>query len=94
MPNVYYSKLDDGSEVGRWSGKSVRKGSVVTKEKQLYLGKVIDKEKLIFFTRNDGYYHFNPDTQVKESLDDKDIPLFTQPLDHRLRQRNVIITFG
>ena len=94
MSNVYYSKLEDGSEVGRWSGKSVRKGSVVTKEKQLYLGKVIDKEKLIFFTRNDGYYHFNPDTQVKESLDDKDIPLFTPPLDHRLRQRNVIITFG
>ncbi len=94
MSGVYYSKTADGSEVGRWSGKSIRKGSTVTKEKQVYLGKVIDKEKLIFFTRSDGYFRFNLETQEKEVIADEEVPLFTPPLDQRLRSRNVIVSFG
>lgn len=94
MSNIYYSKASDGTEVGRWSGKSIRNGSTVTKEKQVYLGKVVDKDKLIFFTRADGYYHFNTETQQKEHIPDEDVPVFTPPLDHRLRDRNVIVTFG
>ena len=94
MSNIYYSKASDGTEVGRWSGKSIRNGSTVTKEKQVYLGKVVDKDKQIFFTRTDGYYHFNAVTQQKEHIPDEEVPLFTPPLDHRLRARNVIVTFG
>ena len=94
MPNIYYSKASDGTEIGRWSGKSIRTGSMVTKEQQIYLGKVVDKEKLVFFTRIDGYYHFNIVTLEKEPIADEGVPLFTPPLDHRLRPRNVIVTFG
>ncbi len=94
MAGISYSKAADGTEVGRWSGKSIRIGSKVTKEKQVYLGKVVDKEKLIFFSRTEGYFHFNMNTQEKEPIPDHDIPLFTPPLDMRLRERNVIISFG
>ena len=52
MPNIYYSKNKDGAEIGRWNGKSIRSGGKVTKESQIYLGKVIDKEKLIFYNNS------------------------------------------
>jgi len=94
LPKIYYSKTSDGSEVGRWSGNSIRINGTVTKDKQVYLGKVIDKEKLIFFSRNDGYFRFNPEDQKKESINDSEVPLFTPLLDHRLKKRNVIISFG
>ena len=50
MASIYYSKNKDGTEVGRWNGKSIRSGGKVTKENQIYLGKVINKEKLLFYT--------------------------------------------
>ena len=94
MAGIFYSEAADGTEVGRWSGKSIRTGSTITKDKQIYLGKVVDKDKLIFFSRREGYFHFNTDTQEKEPIADKDVPMFTPPLDMRLRERNVIVSFG
>lgn len=94
MSKIHYSFTDGGSEVGRWFGRSIRNGNTVSHEKQLYLGKVIDKEKLIFFKRKEGYYHFDPDKGEIFSIPDENVPKSTPPLDHRLRARNVIVTFG
>ena len=94
MGSIHYSLSKDGSEVGRWFGKSIRVGNTISHENQLYLGKVIDKENLIFFKRKEGYYHFDPDQGTIASIPDEDVPMYTPPLDRRLRARNVIVTFG
>ena len=94
MSGIYYSKLSDGSEVGRWSGTSIRKGSVVTKDKQIYLGKVIDKDSLLFYKKSEGFYRFNPETQKMTTIPDSDVPPSAPIPDKRLRTRNVIVTFG
>ena len=95
MPNIYYYKSPDGSfETGRWVSKSVRSGSVVKKEKQIYLGKVIDKDRLIFYKREEGFYIFNPETQEASIVSKEEMALLPPPPDRRLKERNVIVTFG
>lgn len=94
MSPIYYSKNKGGSEIGRWNGKSIRTGSKVTKEKQIYLGKVVDKEKLIFFTKEEGFYRFDPDSHEKVSISDSEVPPRAPLFDKRLKDRNVIVTFG
>ena len=94
MASIYYSKNKDGTEVGRWNGKSIRSGGKVTKENQIYLGKVIDKEKLLFYKKSEGFYRFNPETLGMESIPDQDVPFSAPPMDRRLKQRNVIVSFG
>lgn len=94
MGSIHYSTATDGIEVGRWFGKSVRNGNTISHESSIYLGKVIDKEKLIFFKRKEGYYHFNIETKKMESVEEKEIPFYTPLLDKRLRERNVVISFG
>ncbi len=51
-------KLKDGIEYAMVV-TSVRKGASVTKEKPLYLGRVIDKEHGIFKNRVRGIYNLN-----------------------------------
>ena len=91
---IHYEEIRDGVEVARWYGKSIRSGTVVRKSKQIYLGKVIDKEKLIFYKRGEGYYHFNMENQELESINDEDVPANAPLPDLRLRERNVIVSFG
>ena len=94
MPGIYYSSNKDGAEIGRWSGKSKRIDGKVSKDKQIYLGKVIDKENLIFYARNEGIFHFNLETLEKESLPDEKAPAGIPLMDKRLKSRNVIVEFG
>ena len=60
--------------VGTWPGKSVRVGGKISKPDQVYLGKVIDKRKNIFWTRERGYYTFDPATQAFGEPAKEDIP--------------------
>ena len=54
MPNIIYT-YDQGSLVGRWPGKCVRKQGIgPRREGQIYLGKVIDKAKHIFWKADQG----------------------------------------
>ena len=46
MANISYTKNPDGTEVGRWLGKSYREDGQIKKKGQIYLGKVISKENL------------------------------------------------
>ena len=94
MAGIYYSLGKDGTEIGRWSGDSIRRGNYVTHSKQLYLGKVIDKSRLIFYKKEQGFYQFDPKTQTMSSVPDEQLPDALPQLDKRLRNRNVIVSFG
>lgn len=49
MAGIIYTTNKSGDRVGRWSGKSYRdENGKPQKTGQLYLGKVIDEERLIF----------------------------------------------
>lgn len=95
MANITFSKNPDGTEVGRWLGKSYREDGRIKKKGQIYLGKVISKEKSIFYKKDEGYFVFNPDDPVQKihPVPQEDIPI-VQLLDRRRRDRNVIVSFG
>ena len=61
MPYTY--QVRNGIEYGTFNGKSVRNGKTVSKDFQLYLGRVIDKENHIFFNRKNGTFRFDEDTR-------------------------------
>ena len=84
-----------GSLVGIWPGRSVRKeGLGPRKEGQLYLGKVIDQDKRIFWTRKRGYYTFNPEDQTFGEVVQQDVPpVFVEP-NNRKRKAPIIVDFG
>jgi len=95
MANISYTKNPDGTEVGRWLGKSYREDGQIKKKGQIYLGKVISKEKNIFYKRDEGYFIFDPTDpdQKIHPVPQEDLPV-VQLLDRRRRNRNVIVSFG
>ena len=60
MPFSYQKR--NGIEYGTFNGKSVRKGNTVSKDFQIYLGRVIDKNNHIFYNREHGTFQFDEDT--------------------------------
>ena len=56
-------KIKDGIEYAMVV-TSVRKGSSVTKEKPLYLGRVIDKDQCIFKNRERGIFKYDIQTNT------------------------------
>ena len=94
MINISYRRNASGTLVGTWPGKSVRVGGKISKPNQVYLGKVIDKEKNIFWTRERGYYTFDPSTQAFGDPAKEDIPGPDFKADLKTRQNPVIVDFG
>ena len=80
--------------MGRWLGTSRWTEKGPRREKQISLGKVISKEKLIFYKTNEGYYRFDPSDQSMHDIAVEDLPLYLEPPDHRLRDPPVIVSFG
>ena len=94
MPNIVYQNFGN-QLIGKWPGKSIRqKDGRITKTGQIHLGKVISKEKQIFWTRNKGYYHFNVETLGFEAVDPKDIPDNFVENDKSRKPLPVIVDFG
>ena len=94
MPKIHFVQ-HHGSLIGIWPGKSVRKkGQSPRKEGQLYLGKVIDQAKLIFWTRKRGYYIFNPEDQTFGEVAEKDLPSDLVQQNDRKRKAPVMVDFG
>ena len=94
MINISYRRNASGTMVGTWPGKSVRVGGKISKPDQVYLGKVIDKRKNIFWTRERGYYTFDPATQAFGEPAKEDIPDPDFKADLRTKQTPVIVDFG
>lgn len=94
MINISYHRNASGTLVGTWPGKSVRVDGKISKPDQIYLGKVIDKEKNIFWTRERGYFTFDPSTQTFGEPVKEDIPSSEFKADLRTKQNPVIVDFG
>ena len=94
MAQIYFYKNTAGTDVAQWPGKGINTSSGPRKEGQFYLGKVIDREKLIFYKRGEGFYHFDPVAVKKTALDPRDIPVYTAPQDRRIHPQNTICVFG
>ena len=64
------------------------------KEGQRYLGRVINRDKLIFWTRNDGYYTFNPIDQTIQTIAAEDLPSSSYEPDGSRRKPPIVVDFG
>ena len=91
---IHFYKNSAGTDVALWPGKCKNTSEGPRKEGQFYLGTVIDREKLIFYKRSEGFYQFDPYTVQIKALDPKDIPVYTGPQDHRIHPQNTICVFG
>jgi hypothetical protein len=91
---IHFYKNSAGTDVALWPGKCKNTSEGPRKEGQFYLGTVIDREKLIFYKRSEGFYQFDPYTVQVKALDPKDIPVYTGPQDHRIHPQNTICVFG
>lgn len=80
--------------MGVWPGKSVWTENGSRKEGQLRLGKVINKEKLIFYKVEYGFFRFDPEDQSIHDIPPQELPSCLVEQDKRLRQPPVIVSFG
>ena len=102
MPNIFYYKDSSGREHARWPGSSKRikvtrdgiTTSKVTKVNQMHLGLVVNKEKLIFYTKDQGFYRFNPADLSRTDVPPAEISRYEGKTDGRMREKPVIIHFG
>ncbi len=102
MPNIYYYKDASGKEHARWPGSSKRvkvtqdgvTTSKVTKVNQIHLGLVVNKENLIFYTKEQGFYQFNPDDLSRTDVSPEKLAYYEGKTDGRRREKPVIVRFG
>lgn len=93
MPITYQTR--NGIEYATMTGKSVRKNngsrSIVTKDFQIYLGRVIDKKNHVFCNRQRGVYTFDEDTLTYGIAD----PKYSSELKQDGRKREkLVLDFG
>ena len=73
MASISYS-YSNGVLYGFWTGKSVRTSAGPRKEGQFRIGRVVDKENLIFFNNEYGFFKFEPETQARLELAENELP--------------------
>lgn len=94
MINIFYYKNTAGTLVAKWPGSGKRVDGQSRKQGQFYLGKVINKEKNIFYKKGEGYYIFNPEDMSKTPVAMEDLPSYSGPLDKRERKQSCMCSFG
>ena len=94
MVNISYYYSKSGEEIGKWPGTSGWTEKGARKEGQMALGKVISKEKLIFYKRGEGYYRFDPTDQTCHDIPLEELPLCLEQTDKRHIRTPVIVVFG
>ena len=94
MPSISYRNNSSGTLVAVWPGSTIQTDQGPRKQGQKYLGKVIDKDRLIFWKRDEGYFHFNPDDQSITALEAKDVPNAEQNPDGARKERHVLVDVG
>lgn len=94
MTNILY-RFYNGYEVGQWPGKGYRDEQGRSRRTgQIYLGKVIDKERRIFWKRKEGYYAFDPETGTARQPDPQFLPDVPVQQDGRKKGPPVLVDFG
>ena len=94
MPNITFYTNKAGTLVANWPGKSVMTDKGPRKVGQRYLGKVINRDKLIFWSRSDGYYTFNPEDQTTQTIAAEDLPVSSYEPDGSRRKPPIVVDFG
>lgn len=95
MAKIIYTQGSGGDKIGRWSGKSYRDAEgKPQKTGQIYLGKVIDEDRMIFFKKEVGYFVFNPNDQSIRPVTIEDVPVVRTSPDRREHTPNPIVLFG
>ncbi|MBQ9009932.1 MAG: hypothetical protein IJ088_11460 [Clostridia bacterium] len=94
MARIHYYKNSAGTDVAQWTGKSINTSSGPRKEGQFYLGKVIDRKRLIFYKRGVGFYRFDPVGLRRTALGPGEIPPYTDSQNRQMHPKNTICTFG
>ena len=94
MSSIFYY-YKNGVEVGQWPGKGYRDAQGRSRRKgQMFLGKVIDKSKNLFWKRKEGYFRFNTITETIEPPSPEDIPSTISEPDNSKKRMPVIVDFG
>ena len=84
-----------GSEVAYWPGESYRDGDGRPRKKgQIYIGKVINKEEGIFWTRQHKFCGFDTKTLTHTTLDPELIPIGYEDIDKCKHINISIVDFG
>ena len=94
MKQITFYKNKAGTDVANWVGKSIVTPEGPRKEKQIYLGRVVNREQLIFWNRKQGYYQFNPEDQTMKTVDPKSIPTSSYEPDGSRKKPPIVVDFG
>ena len=103
MPNIFYYADKDGRLRANWPGVSKRvpvthkDGTVTTESRkvgQLRLGLVVDKDNLLFFKEEQGFFHFNPEDQTCTEIPSEHLPSWMEERTLRHKRPPVIVDFG
>ena len=94
MKQITFYKNQAGTDVANWAGKSIVTPDGPRKEKQIYLGRVINREKLIFWKRGQGYFQFNPEDQSMVTVDPDSIPTSSYEPDGTRKNPPIMVDFG
>lgn len=94
MPNICYYYNQCNEFVAKWPGVSINTPNGVRKKGAFYLGKVIDKDHNIFWTRKKGYYEFDPVSQQCKEANLQYIPNGSIQIDNRRHRPPVVVDFG
>ena len=91
-------QVKDGIVYAKDPGISVREGSKVRKKGAVYLGRVIDKEKNIFYNRNRGVFRYDEETRTFHEEDPAYLELLlSDKKEHRKKgtgTKGLILDFG
>ena len=101
MPSIFYFSRN-GLMYAKWPGVSRRikkndngiERTVICKEGQRQLGRVLDKERNIFYKTDLGIYQFDPETQAERELTPEELVSVSGHRDGRRREPPVIVHFG
>lgn len=94
MVGISFRNNESGTLVGVWPGTTEYIDGKPRKKGQIYLGKVINRERNIFWNRKQGYVAFNPETQSFTQLSREDVPFGQDEPDGSKRRTPVLVDFG
>lgn len=90
-------QIQDGIEYAKDPGISVREGSTVRKKDVVYLGRVIDKEKNIFYNKKRGVFRYDEETHTFHEEDPAYYELLLSDKKQKKKrnvQKELILDFG
>lgn len=94
MVSISYRNNASGTLVGVWPGSTEYRDGKPRKIGQIYLGKVINRERNIFWNRRQGYIAFDPATLSFTTLSREDVPFGLDEPDGARRRTPVLVDFG